>query len=541
MRIQPIELPSQNKFIQHYRAQHEELLNKFHYNPYKQEEYERRVAELEERHFQRDSLADHLQRVNEEWGASEATVSNIERLRDPQSVVVVGGQQAGLLTGPLYTINKIVSIIVMAKEQEEALGRPVLPVFWIAGEDHDFDEINHIYMPQSPRMKKHKILQKQMKKEAVSEMEMDQEAIQTWIDRLFMGLRESEHTNHLYDLIKGELKRSVTFVDLFARLTHYFFKEEGLILMDAQHKDLRQLESGYFQEMIRKQPEISEGVVRSLHLTAQQGYSVNLEAEVEDGHLFYKWNGERTLLMKDEEGNWRGKKDECCFSEEELLHIAETEPHLLSNNVVTRPLMQDLVLPSLTFIAGPGEVGYWSALKPVFEALNIQMPPVMPRLSMTLLDRQNEKWLRRHLIDIEKAVNEGVTEDKSKWIAMQSYPPIEELADEVKRAIERAHRPLKEKAHEIRDDIGQIAEKNLFYLFRDVEFLQERMADALEEKHGRELEVFDQIDLRIHPEGGLQERIWNILPFANDHGPGLPKQLLTVEYDWRKAHHVIFM
>ncbi|GGD19103.1 bacillithiol biosynthesis cysteine-adding enzyme BshC [Pontibacillus salipaludis] len=541
MRIQPITLPSQNKFIQHYRAQEQELLNKFHYNPYNQEEYERRALELDSRSFQREELADHLQVINKKWGAGEATFSNIERLRNPESVVVVGGQQAGLLTGPLYTIHKMISIIIMAKEQEEALGRPVLPVFWVAGEDHDFDEINHIYMPQSPRMKKHKILQKQMKKEAISEMEMDEEAIQSWLDRLFAGLHESEYTNRLYDLFKSELKKSTTFVDLFARITHSFFSEEGLVLIDAQNEDLRRLESSYFQEMIKKQPEISEGVVRSLHHTAQQGYAVNLEAEVDDGHLFYKWNGERTLLMKDEEGYWRGKKDEVCLSEEELMHIAETNPHLLSNNVVTRPLMQDLVLPSLSFIAGPGEVGYWSALKSVFESLDIQMPPVMPRLSLTLLDRKNEKWLRRHLIDVERAVNEGVTEDKSKWIAMQSYPPIEELADEVKRAIERAHRPLKEKAHEIRDDIGQLAEKNLFHLFRDVEYLQERMAQGLEEKHSRELEVFDQIDLRLHPEGGLQERIWNILPFANEYGPDLPKQLLRGQYDWKKAHHVIFM
>ncbi|WP_345238777.1 bacillithiol biosynthesis cysteine-adding enzyme BshC [Pontibacillus salipaludis] len=541
MRIQPIALPSQNKFIQHYRAQEQELLNKFHYNPYNQEEYEKRAQELDSRSFQREELADHLQVINKKWGAGEATFTNIERLRNPESVVVVGGQQAGLLTGPLYTIHKMISIIIMAKEQEEALGRPVLPVFWIAGEDHDFDEINHIYMPQSPRMKKHKILQKQMKKEAISEMEMDEEAIQSWLDRLFAGLHESEYTNRLYDLFKSELKESTTFVDLFARITHSFFSEEGLVLIDAQNEDLRRLESSYFQEMIKKQPEISEGVVRSLHQTAQQGYAVNLEAEVDDGHLFYKWNGERTLLMKDEEGYWRGKKDEVCLSEEELMHIAETAPHLLSNNVVTRPLMQDLVLPSLSFIAGPGEVGYWSALKSVFESLDIQMPPVMPRLSLTLLDRKNEKWLRRHLIDVEQAVNEGVTEDKSKWIAMQSYPPIEELADEVKRAIERAHRPLKEKAHEIRDDIGQLAEKNLFHLFRDVEFLQERMAQGLEEKHSRELEVFDQIDLRLHPEGGLQERIWNILPFVNDYGPDLPKQLLCAQYDWKKAHHVIFM
>src|SRR5699024_5290643 len=80
------------------------------------------------------------------WGSDDATLKNIERLKSDNAVVVIGGQQAGLLTGPLYSVNKVISIIQLAKEQEAELNRPVIPVFWIAGEDHDFDEINHVNM-----------------------------------------------------------------------------------------------------------------------------------------------------------------------------------------------------------------------------------------------------------------------------------------------------------------------------------------------------------------------------------------------------------
>ncbi|QHE52092.1 bacillithiol biosynthesis cysteine-adding enzyme BshC [Pontibacillus sp. HMF3514] len=540
MRIQPIDLTNENRLMQDYRSQSNHILQKFHYNPYKKSDFKQRLEHIQKRSYKRDELADHLHQVNSKWGAPEQTLSNIEKVRDPESVVVVGGQQAGLLTGPLYTIHKIISILVLAEQQESELGIPVLPVFWIAGEDHDFDEINHIHMPYGQRMKKFKIMQKQNEKLSVSDMEMDEEAIKTWLERLFSQLDETELTNDLYHNLLKELAASQSFVDYFARILFYLFPEKGLILMDSDHPELRELESDYFKDMIRNQERISEGVVRALHESAQQGYPINLEADSSDGHLFYEQGG-RTLLVRNEEGNWEGKQNECSFTTEELLQIAEENPEKLSNNVVTRPLMQELVLPTLSFIAGPGEVGYWAALKPAFEALDIEMPPVTPRLSISLLDRKSEKWMNKHSLQVQKAVNEGVSEDKNYWISMQSYPPIEQLSDEVKKAIERAHRPLKEKAHSIRDDIGQLAEKNLFELFRDVEFLQERMIHALEDKHTRELEVFDAVDLTLNPEGKLQERTWNILPWINKYGITLGERLCDIEYDWTKPHHVVYL
>ncbi|KGX93271.1 hypothetical protein N781_12745 [Pontibacillus halophilus JSM 076056 = DSM 19796] len=541
MRIQPIQLTSQNRLVKAYREQSDQVIEKFDYNPWKQETFQQRINDIKEQHYQREQLVAHLREVNERWGAPQSTFNSIEELKREDSVVVVGGQQAGLLTGPLYTIHKIISILDFAKKETKALGVPVLPVFWIAGEDHDYDEINHIYLSHHPRMKKFKVLQKQLQKLSVSEMEMDHEAMNQWVERLFSQLDETAYTKDLKSQIQDKLSQSRTFVDFFARILFGLFQEEGLILLDSHDPGLRKLETPYFDKMIQSQPAIAEGVERALHHTAQQGYPVNLDATHQDGHLFYTHEGERVLLVRNEDGHWEGKQGECRCTTEELRRIAEESPHLLSNNVVTRPLMQEFVLPTLAFIAGPGEVAYWSALKPAFHAVGLHMPPVLPRISISLLDRKSEKWLHRHQIAPSMAINEGVSHYKSHWIAMQSYPPVVELADEVKRAVERAHRPLKDKAHEIRDDIGQLAEKNLFHLFRDVEFLQERMEKALEEQHSHELQIFDELDLTLHPEGGLQERIWNVLPWLNKYGFELPSKLNELEYDWECEHHLIYV
>src|SRR5699024_1311734 len=129
----------------------ERIFQYFDYTPFN--DYEQRVRDLNHRVFNRERLADVLHIVNKQWGAPQSTHDNIEQLRKENSVVVIGGQQAGLMTGPLYTINKIISIIQFAKQQEALLQIPVIPVFWIAGEDHDYDEINHVFLLEESEIK----------------------------------------------------------------------------------------------------------------------------------------------------------------------------------------------------------------------------------------------------------------------------------------------------------------------------------------------------------------------------------------------------
>ena len=147
MRIRPIQLKSSNRLINQYRLQSDDVMEYFSYRPF--DSLEKRVLDIQSRPYQRQALSDILYKMNVDWDAPDATLLQIERLKDTESVVVIGGQQAGLLTGPLYTLNKIMTIISFAKKQEQILNVPVIPVFWIAGEDHDYDEINHIYTKET--------------------------------------------------------------------------------------------------------------------------------------------------------------------------------------------------------------------------------------------------------------------------------------------------------------------------------------------------------------------------------------------------------
>ncbi|RYG74072.1 bacillithiol biosynthesis cysteine-adding enzyme BshC [Lentibacillus lipolyticus] len=541
MRISPIKLSKQNALINDYRDQKSGIMRYFDYDPYMTQSYEQRLQALQQKNINRDTLTEALTEMNDAWDAPQTAYKAIERLKDRNSAVVIGGQQAGLLTGPMYTINKAVSVIQFAKQQESELGVPIIPVFWIAGEDHDFDEINHVFLHENKGMKKHPLPHQTSGKQSISDVKMDETALSTWIDQLFDQLPETEHTKKLYQAIMDCQKRSVTYVDFFARFLYQLLEGEEIILVDSGHPSMRSLEREHFVRLIEQQEELSQGVHRTVQQLKNQGYSLSLDAAPTDAHLFYHLDNERILLVRDDEGNWAGKQNEVVLTSQEMLDIARHNPESLSNNVVTRPVMQESLFPTIAFIGGPGEVSYWAALKPAFHAVNMEMPPVLPRLSFTFIDRKVEKILDKFGIDAEHAINYGLEDAKIQWLAEQNEPPVEQVAAEVKQAIHRVHQPLRAMASDIGADLGELADKNLYYLNSNIDFIEKRIHQALEEKYEKEIRAFDHAHHAIHPENGLQERIWNPLPLLNEYGPCFIRQLARESLSFSSEHHIIYI
>ncbi|QGH34417.1 bacillithiol biosynthesis cysteine-adding enzyme BshC [Gracilibacillus salitolerans] len=540
MRIESQRLDLHNKFIIDYQKERKDLLDHFDYNPYNENVFEERLKDLKEQKFQRDTLTDVLISINQRWLAPKATLENIQRLRDEKSVVVIGGQQAGILSGPLYTINKIVSIISLAKQQEELLGVPVLPVFWIAGEDHDFDEINHIFLPEETELRKYPLDDDHSERTSVSNRKLNKEKTLNWLETSFRSLKETAYTKDLFQTLHDKLLKADTFVDFFASFVHDIFADTGLILVDSGDAEVRQLESTYFQELIEKQPEISKSVYYSLQSMRTKGYHVSVDANEHDGHLFVELEGERILLQKDDQ-NWIGKNNECQYTNQELLNIAKASPERLSNNVVTRPLMQEKLFPTLAFFAGPSEAAYWSILKKAFHSISIKMPPVLPRVSVTLVEEKMLKLLSKYNIDASYVINNGIQAEKQNWLSAQTSRPIEEMTNQLKESIKQGHHPLTDATKDLTDDVTQYADKNLQLLLQQVDKLSKRINKEFSKKYHMQLKEFDYIQMHLKPENGLQERIWNITYFLNLQGFEWIKQINDHTFDWKKQHYIVYL
>lgn len=540
MLVQAISLQKNNSLIEAYRNEDASVLKYFDYKPFSS--YRTRYEAIMEESYDRKQLASILKEMNEAWNAPQSTMKQIERLQEENSVVVIGGQQAGLLTGPLYSLNKVISIIRLAKEQEAALGVPVIPVFWIAGEDHDYDEINHIFTLRDEKLVKHPTKQQEIIKKSVSHINLDKDLTKEWLLTAFQDLKESKHTKELYEAMTSCLDESSTFVDFFARVTFDLFQEEGLVLIDAADEKIRAFESSYFEKIIENEDAIAKHVYETVQTLQQKGYAIPLEVEEADAHLFYHDQGNERVLLKRFGKDYVGKNDEVQLTKKELLEVATKNPEKLSNNVVTRPLMQEMVFPTLAFLAGDGEISYWAALKGAFAALDLKMPPVVPRLSFTYVTERTAKLLEQRVVSLTDAINEGTGSVKMNWLMNQQTPALPALFTEAERQLEQLHAPLQALVQEITPNVQNEAEKNLLYMKNHLGYLQKRVEKSLAEKHRVPLQQFTEIELFLHPNGLLQERVYNPLYFLNEYGYRWIQEMTRIaEIPFEKEHFAVFL
>src|SRR5699024_1079536 len=171
------------------------------------------------------------------------------------------------------------------KEQEEKLHIPVIPVFWIAGEDHDFDEVNHVFSLREKRLYKHTMHDYPFVKKSLSDLSIDHEKAETWLKGFLNDLQETNYTKKWFEETLMSLKASETYTDFFARLIFRIFPSQGLVLMDAHAPEVRQVESDYFAQMIDQHQTIHTTSYETLQHLQQKGYEIPLEMEEGETNL----------------------------------------------------------------------------------------------------------------------------------------------------------------------------------------------------------------------------------------------------------------
>ncbi|TDL89732.1 bacillithiol biosynthesis cysteine-adding enzyme BshC [Vibrio vulnificus] len=542
MEMKDLALPSLNRFASDYLQNRLETEDFFHYDLSKPDIYLNRYDELMNRSFLRDELSDYIQQYMSRLSFSEAVKGNIGRLRRDDSVVVIGGQQAGLLSGPLYTIHKVISIIKLAEEQEKKLGQPVIPVFWIAGEDHDLAEVNHVYVMKNGKPDKKTYPSYQPYKTMVSDVELETEKAEKWLEEIIETYGETEFTNKLLIDMKEIIKRSHTFVDFFAELIHEWFNEYGLLLVDAGDPDLRRIEKVYFESMVNESGRIAEVVEEQQSFMHAKGYAKMIEMDKRAANLFY-YDPEKKdrCLLERVEGGFSGKNGEVSFTGEELLQIAKNHPERLSNNVITRPLMQEMLFPVLAFVSGPGEIAYWAELKKVFELFSMKMPPIIPRLNITLVERSIQSDLEEMELSLETVLTEGTANAVESYLDSVKDETIDTLFGMLKSQLEENHEKLFVHAVSLDRGLEPMLNKNIEFIQKQLNFMYGKIGDRTKERHSVILKKYDRIANSLYPLESPQERIWNVFYYLNQYGPELVRDMMKLDYRFNNQHKLIFI
>lgn len=303
----------------------------------------------------RAEVVSYLRSYNGKHNTHEAVLRSIELLEQPDTLVVTGGQQSGLFTGPLFVVYKAITTIQAAKEAAAQLGRPVVPLFWIAGEDHDWDEVNHTYvLNRTGEITRIKLDKGEGPRSSVSEIQVDTESWLQAVTQLDGLLQDSEFKPQLMELVTAASTAAGNMTEAFAKLMGSLFGKFGLILLDSADPALRRLEAPMFASMIERNDELEAAYLAAAERITASGYELQADVTPGNANLFYIHEGARLLLHK-VEGRFADRKATVSFSRSELLELLESHPERFSNNVLTRPLMQDYVLPVLATVLGQGK------------------------------------------------------------------------------------------------------------------------------------------------------------------------------------------
>ena len=318
----------------------------------------------------RETLASALENQYKHSKASDATLNNISSLRESNTFTITTGHQLNLFTGPLYFLYKIISVINLTKElKAENPDYNFVPIYWMASEDHDFDEINYF------RFRGKKVQWNRPSGGAVGELNT------TGLDAVFeefsAQLGTSKNAEHLRNLFIASYLEHEDLTTATRHLANELFKSYGLVIVDGNDTALKQLYAPYVQQELQEQLTHKQ-VVAQTNKLEQLGYKGQVHPR--EINMFFLAQGLRERIVK--EGNTYTINDtSLSYDEAEFMKMVDEHPMHFSPNALLRPLYQEVILPNLCYIGGGGELAYWFQLKTTFEAFDIPFPILLLRNS----------------------------------------------------------------------------------------------------------------------------------------------------------------
>ena len=451
-----------------------------------------------------------------ELNKGKAVSKNINLLLQDSTFTVTTGHQLNLFTGPLYFLYKIVSTINLASALKKRYpDSDFVPVYWMATEDHDFEEIN--YFNLNGKKFKWNNLQKEAGDNAVGELST--EGLEEVFNLFSAEIGGGKNAEDLKQLFKLAYLEHTNLADATRFLAHELFKEYGLVILDAHNKDLKREFIPYVEKELFEKVSHSSTIVTAQKLE-KLGYAVQVNPR--EINLFYLHNNLRERIVE-REGVFYVNETEIKWGKEEIQKEVHDFPERFSPNVMLRPLYQEVVLPNLCYIGGGGELAYWFELKDMFEELKVPFPILLLRNSALIeTSKQNEKrrkldisqselFLKQHeLINrkVRKISNIDIDFSEQKAHLVKQFQQMYELAEKTDPTFLGAV-----KAQEVKQ-------------LKGLDNLEKRLLLAQKRKLKDEVSRIANLQNELFPNKSLQERQTNFSEMYLEFGEALIPTLI---------------
>lgn len=488
----------------------------FRYNP---RDLENAVVELrgmQQRRFTEDELNE-IKLYNKRMDCGDETLENIDKLGQDGAVTVVTGQQPGIFTGPLYTIYKTVTAIKLAKHITETMGTTAVPVFWNASEDHDFKEVRHIEFVNRDNRVISLMYEPQAEVEGKSIFDIPLEpSLGFLIDLLERDTNESEFKPYLVDLLRNSLGRCYSLADWFSHQMQALFGSHGLIILDAHLPPCRRLARPVIGREIKSAPKSSHLIAEVGKQLREFGYHQQIERKPDDANFFMYAQGRRNKV-RTENGKFIVERVGLEYDQAEMLDMLAEEPERFSSSAVLRPLVQDHILPTVAYVAGPGEISYFAQMREAYSFFDLVMPVIFPRNRAVLVESKIAKILERyglHVEDVRMSRKELLKTVASKRAPRPAVQSCDRKLDVIQTALDEFRREVSDVAPTLLEPVDKLKRK--------IGYEMDKLRDKLMQAQQTDLDVVEQqvgkLKANLFPEGKEQERVFNIYPYLFTYG-----------------------
>lgn len=464
--------------------------------------------------FHRDTLVSVLRQQYAEVAAIDDSVKkNIDALQNENTFTVTSGHQLCLFTGPLYFVYKIISVINLSNTLKEKFpAYHFVPVYWMASEDHDFEEINHVHLFN-------KTLKWNLDAKGAAG-NLPTETIADVLKELKEILGESDQANQLEKLFEKSYLFNSNLADATRALVNELFGKYGLVIVDGNNHELKKLFIPVMEEELLKQTSFEKVSATS---AALEQLNYKPQAHPRNINLFFLDERLRERIVQSSDGNYEVVNTDLKFKKDFLIDLLHKQPEHFSPNVVLRPAYEETILPNIAFVGGPGEICYWLQYKSMFEHFHIHYPVLILRSRVLILDGNSYKKMQSLNLKFSDLFKPYDTLVKN-FVANNSKNPTG-FTDETQQ-LKELFETIEQKAILTDPTLSSPIKAEQQKALNSIELIDKKVNAAIKRKHETALNQIKSLTEKVFPEKTLQERYQNLIPYYLKYGEGFIDELI---------------